>query len=71
MIEYHGYRKVNFIAGFPDNTFSDERLAVYKEVLERNGIPYEPDRVYYGGFWSDPTLRAMEGRKRALMMWTP
>lgn len=60
MIEYHGYRKVNFIAGFPDNTFSDERLAVYKEVLERNGIPYEPDRVYYGGFWSDPTLRAME-----------
>ncbi len=60
MIEYHGYRKVNFIAGFPDNAFSDERLAVYKEVLERNGIPYEPDRVYYGGFWSDPTLLAME-----------
>ncbi len=60
MIEYHGYRKVNFIAGFPDNAFSDERLAVYKEVLEHNGIPYEPDRVYYGGFWSDPTLRAME-----------
>lgn len=60
MIEHHGYRKVNFIAGFPDNSFSDERLAVYKEVLERNGIPYEPERVYYGGFWSDPTLRAME-----------
>lgn len=60
MIEYHGYRKVNFIAGFHDNAFSDERLAVYKEVLERNGIPYEPDRVYYGGFWSDPTLLAME-----------
>lgn len=60
MIEYHGYRKVNFIAGFRNNTFSDDRLAVYREVLERNSIPYDPERVYYGEFWSDPTLQAMD-----------
>lgn len=60
MIEYHGYRKVNFIAGFPGNEFSEERIAVYRDVLEKNGIPFEPDRVYYGQFWSDPTLKAMQ-----------
>ena len=60
MIEDHGYKKVNFIAGIKDNEFSDERIAVYREVLEKNGIPFDPGRVYYGDFWTDPTLEAMK-----------
>lgn len=60
MIEDHGYKKVNFLAGIKNNEYSDERLAVYREVLEKNGIPYDPKRVYYGDFWTDPTIKAMK-----------
>lgn len=60
MVEYHGYRTINFFSGAPNNSFSDARLNVFKEVLAENNIPYEPDRVYYGYFWEDPTVEAVE-----------
>lgn len=60
MVEFHGYREVNFIGGTKGNSYSDEREKVYREVLEENGIPFEEDRVYYGQFWEEPTQRAME-----------
>lgn len=60
MVEFHGYRTINFFGGTPDNSFSDERLQVFKEVLEENGIPYDPRRIYYGYFWEDPTVIAVE-----------
>ena len=34
MVEFHGYRKINFMAGMPNNSFSDERLEVFRQVLE-------------------------------------
>ncbi len=60
MVEFHGYSTINFFNGAPDNSFSDERLNVFKEVLEENEIPYDPRRVYYGYFWEDPTVVAVE-----------
>ena len=60
MVEFHGYRKINFMAGIPNNSFSDERLEVFKEVLKENNIPYERNRVYYGYFWEVPTIEAMD-----------
>lgn len=60
MIEFHGYRDVNFMGGVKGNSYSDEREQVYREVLEDNGILFEEDRVYYGGFWEEPTYKAME-----------
>lgn len=60
MVEFHGYRTVNFMAGFEGNVYSDERLQVYREVLQENGIPVEEERIYYGGFWEEPTREAME-----------
>lgn len=59
MVEYHKYRTINFICGIPGNSYSDERLEVYKEVLKENRIPFDPRRVYYGYFWKDPTIAAM------------
>ncbi|MBQ5317837.1 MAG: GGDEF domain-containing protein [Oscillospiraceae bacterium] len=56
----HKLTKVNFIAGFKDNEFSEERLNVYKRVLEEQGIPYDPERVGYGDFWDYPTRAVME-----------
>lgn len=55
----HKLTKVNFIAGIKDNEFSEERLSVYKKVLEEQGIPYDPERVGYGNFWEDPTKEVM------------
>ncbi len=60
MVEYHGYRDVNFMGGHKGNPYSDEREQVYREVLEENGIPFEEDRVYYGEFWDEPTREAMK-----------
>lgn len=60
MIEYHGYRTVNFMAGFKNNLYSDERLEMYKEVLKENNIPIEEERIYYGGFWEEPAKEAMQ-----------
>ncbi len=56
----HKLTKVNFIAGFEGNDFSEERLNVYKRVLEEQGIPYDPERVGYGNFWDYPTRGVME-----------
>lgn len=60
MVEHHGYKVINFMGGMPGNSFSDARLQVFRNVLEENGIPYEPERVYYGYFWEDPTRKALK-----------
>ncbi|MBP1549785.1 MAG: substrate-binding domain-containing protein, partial [Oscillospiraceae bacterium] len=56
----HKLTKVNFIAGFEGNAFSEERHDVYKKVLAEQGIPYEKERVGYGNFWEYPTRQVME-----------
>lgn len=60
MVEFHGYRKINFMAGMPNNSFSDERLEVFRQVLEENGGEFDPKCVYYGYFWENPTIEAMK-----------
>ena len=60
MVEFHGYRKLKFMAGIPNNSFSDERLEVYKEVLKENQILFDSKDVYYGHFWETPTVQAMD-----------
>jgi len=59
MVEFHGYRKLNFMAGVPNNSFSEERYNVFKEVLAENNIPFPADNIYYGHFWEGPTEEAM------------
>ncbi len=60
IVEYHGYREINYMSGNKGVSFSEERLEIFKEVLEENGIPFEPERVYYGNFWEQPTIREMD-----------
>ena len=60
VIEYHGVREVNFISGIKDNPIAEERLAVYKKVIEENDIPFEEERVGYGNFWDWPTRDVMD-----------
>ena len=54
VIDEHGCRKVNMIAGFRGDHFSDERIDAYKQVLEEKGIPFDEKRLGYGEFWDRP-----------------
>lgn len=60
VIETKGAKKVNFLGGMPDNEFSLERENIYKKVLSENNIPFEKERIYYGHFWENPTIKAMD-----------
>ena len=42
--------KIGFVSGPVSNEDALERLAVYKETLEANGIAYDEDLVAYGNF---------------------
>ncbi|MCR5202286.1 MAG: GGDEF domain-containing protein [Lachnospiraceae bacterium] len=61
VVEYHGCKRINMVAGFRGNEFSDERIKVYKKVLAENNIPFEDERLGYGDFWDRPTREVMEG----------
>ena len=60
IVEYHGIRDIGFIAGRKGEKNSEERIAVFRKVLEENGVPFRKDVFYYGDYWSDPTLKAVE-----------
>ncbi|MCR5202915.1 MAG: GGDEF domain-containing protein [Lachnospiraceae bacterium] len=59
VVEHHGYKRVDMLAGFQGNDISDERVNIYKKVLEENGIPVEKERIGYGNFWDRPARVAM------------
>ena len=60
IIEYHGCRNVNMIAGIPGNEFSEDRIKAYKEVLAENNIPFDENKLFYGDFWERPAKTAVE-----------
>lgn len=60
VIEKHGARRINMIGGFKGNSFSEERIAIYRAVLEEYGIPFEEERLDYGDFWDRPTKKVVE-----------
>ncbi len=60
IIEDHGFKRVNMIAGYKGNRFSDERVEAYKRALRENGIPFKSAYLGYGDFWDEPTIAVME-----------
>ena len=61
VIEDHGAVHVNMLAGIKGNSFSDERIEIYKKVLAEHGISFEEERLGYGGFWDKPSRAAVKG----------
>lgn len=59
VVEEHGAKRVYMMAGFKGNEFSEERIRVYRKVLEENGIPFEDYMLEYGDFWERPARVAM------------
>jgi len=60
IIEFHGCKKVNFIAAYEGNPYSEARLDCYKKVLAENNLPFEQDRVYYGDFEEEYTYTLID-----------
>ncbi|MBR4223840.1 MAG: GGDEF domain-containing protein [Oscillospiraceae bacterium] len=60
MVEVHKPKRINFIGGMENNSFSDERLNVFKKVLADNGLDFDPERFGYGDFWETPTLEVLD-----------
>ena len=60
IIEVHKPKRINFIGGMENNSFSEERLNVFKKVMADNGREFEPERLGYGQFWENPTLEVVE-----------
>ncbi|MBR1392827.1 MAG: GGDEF domain-containing protein [Ruminococcus sp.] len=61
VVEYHGLKKLHFIAGLEGNDFSERRIDVFERVLAENGIPFDRSTMLsYGDFWSVPTVAAVE-----------
>ncbi len=60
IVEDHRCTDIFFVAGIKDNSFSDERIDVYKKVLAENNLPFDEGKLDYGDFWSVPTKELMQ-----------
>lgn len=60
VVEEHGCRRVNMLAGIKNNSFSEERVDIYRKVLQENGILVEEERIGYGDFWEMPAKEAVK-----------
>lgn len=60
LITDHGYRRLAFIGGYVDHPEAKTRFMVYREVLARHGIEYDPRLVAYGNFVKHRGYSAME-----------
>ncbi len=56
----HNVRRPHFMAGFEGNSFSEERIDAFKEILAEFNIPFDDSMVSYGNFWSEPTRAATQ-----------
>ncbi len=60
VIEGHHRHNPYFMAGFKGNSFSEERLDAFIEVLQENGMPVKQEHIGYGDFWNVPARRICE-----------
>lgn len=59
LIEVHGYRRLAFIAGPPDNPSADTRYAAYVAALAEYNIPLDENLVLPGDFSSPAGVNAV------------
>ncbi len=60
LVEEHDCENFYMMAGFRDNSFSDERIAVVRKVLGEYGLSLKDEDIGYGDFWTDPTRKVMQ-----------
>lgn len=58
IVEDHGCKRVDFVGGYPDRYNTSQLLDIYKDVLSANGIVYDQERVVYGHYYGEETVKA-------------
>lgn len=60
VVEDHRIKNPHLMAGIPGNSFSDERINVFKNVLKENNITFDDSMISYGLFWATPAREETE-----------
>lgn len=53
LIDRHGCRDIVHVAGQPDLTFVQERIAIFRDTMARRGLPCGDDRIFHGDLSPD------------------
>lgn len=53
LIEAHGFTDIDMLTGFEDHQAAILRVQGYRKALEQHGIPYDPDKVIFGNYWTN------------------
>ncbi len=53
LIKVHNITDIDILTGQDESIFSHRRISGCKKALERYGIPFKENKVYYGDFWYD------------------
>ncbi len=59
LIDTHGYRKIAFITGPPNQMDAIQRLNIYKKVLQEYGIAVDSNLIYTGNFLRESGAEAI------------
>ena len=54
VVDVHGCRELCFVAGPEGEPTSEARIKKYKETVTELELTNSKDRIYYGGYWSEP-----------------
>lgn len=60
VVEEHGAKRLDMFGGFENNPFSEERIRVFKEVLEEHGIDSSKSKIFHGDFWQARAMEVMD-----------
>ena len=53
VIMVHGCKDIYHLAGIRGKYFTVERVEAYKKTIEKHGIEFDPEKIYYGTLWRD------------------
>ena len=59
MVEDHHCGDIVMVAGIRGNSFSEDRIALCRSILEEHGKTLPPEKVIYGEYWDEPTYKAL------------
>ena len=53
LVNVHGCKDIYHIAGLRERSFTQPRIDAYRKGLEKNNIPFDEKKIYYGTLWHD------------------
>lgn len=51
ILDVHECRKIYFLTGLEGHAVSEQRLAGFRDMMEKRGLEVSPESVFYGDFW--------------------